>query len=104
LARAFPNESVLKFALATIAPKEPANDLAAQYMQSFAFNAIAASPLAVPVAMGILATLEAKGFTVNSSTIEEALTAQLTRSVASRHANEAAWALWAALAFDIKLK
>jgi Reverse transcriptase (RNA-dependent DNA polymerase) len=103
LASRYPQDSVLKFAIACVGSATPKDDRSAQYLQSFAFNAISASPTAVSRALDLLVTLETTGHPVNREILADVLNAQLARYVELARENEIAWALWGALAFGVKL-
>lgn len=102
-AAAHPHDSVLKYALAMISKGAPASAEASQLMQSLAFNAMSASPVALPSALEVLIEGHNRGFQVRLARLKEVLDALLRRHVAAGQPNEIAWVLWAALVFNCHL-
>ena len=103
-AQRHPDEAVIKFAVARF--RSPATKVAPENWDSFQQLMVHSMTVTPGVASEILSELvryERSGYVLNKPLVERWVNLQVRRHAPLGHGNEVVWALWAALAFDIRL-
>jgi len=92
-AKQFPDDSVLKYALARIRGLKFKKENWPLY-ESLILRSIMAEPNVLPIATGVLLAYSSAGYELNKTKIAETVAEVARYSSTRRHVNEVAWALW----------
>lgn len=95
--------AVLRYAIMRVRG-EPVAATAWRTFENVILNAVTAEPSALPAALGVLATVSAKGgHKMNKRALADVIEAVVLRHAPLAHGSEVVWCLWASLSFGLQL-
>ncbi|MBX3322006.1 MAG: RNA-directed DNA polymerase [Phycisphaeraceae bacterium] len=98
----YPDGAVVKYSMSRLRPIriDPSNW---QIHERFLHQAVLAEPGVMPEALSQLIRFQALGMVLDTAALSTVIERQIVRHAPQGHGNDVAWALWATLAFGLRL-